>query len=164
MHRSNSMAPVRQFLPDDQGRTLRSRGTVSTRATLFSMMALLSLAACQTGRFGRLRINCPSRNAALFVDGKYLGALKVLEDADIRLPEGWHQVEVRQRGFYPRYKRVRIRNGRLTVLAVSLVTKLDWAMSRSRSAHSSKKPVGPRASAPSAKGKAILSTDRNTRP
>ncbi len=160
------MDPVRRFLPDDQGRTLRSLSRVATRAALFSMTALLGLAACQTGRFGRLRVDCPSRNAALFVDGKYLGALKVLEDADIRLPEGWHQVELRQQGFYPRYKRVRIRTGRLTVLAVSLVPRLDWALVPHKPPHraSSKKVRGPGASSPAGRDRSSKPTDRNTRP
>ena len=161
------MDPVRRFPPNDQGRTLRSLGQISTRAALFPMMTLLGLAACQTGHFGRLRVKCPSRNAALFVDGKYLGALKVLEDADIRLPEGWHQVEVRQRGFYPRYERVRIRTGRLTVLSVSLVSRLDWALVPHKTAHrsSSERADGHRTHSSTARGRTSTpAADRNTRP
>ena len=95
---------------------------------LLVLWAWAGAPSCSTGKFGRLRVECPQPQAAVFVDGKYLGAVRVLADSDIRLPAGPHRVEIRQRGFYARYRSIRIEPGGLALLRIHLVPRLDWAL------------------------------------
>lgn len=95
---------------------------------LLVLWALAGAASCSPGKFGRLRIECPQPQAAVFVDGKYLGAVRMLSDSDIRLPAGPHRIEIRQRGFYARYRTLRIEPGGLALLRLKLVPRMDWAL------------------------------------
>ncbi len=99
-----------------------------TFSVLFAIETLVTAASCAGSNFGRLRIKCPHPDAALFVDGKYMGPVKVLADSDIHLPSGWHLVEIRQQGFYARYRRIRIQPNGVALLDVRLVPALDWAL------------------------------------
>ncbi len=75
---------------------------------------------------------CPQEEAAVFVDGRYLGTVRTLRDRYILLKPGTHRVELRLDGYYPRYRVLRLAPGETGILKVRLLRRLRWIPRRPR--------------------------------
>ena len=62
-----------------------------------------------------LGLSCPQQAASVFVDGRY-----------VLLQPGPHRVELRLRGYYTRYRIIRLKPGEIGVLKVRLVPRMKW--------------------------------------
>ena len=67
-----------------------------------------------------LRVVCAVLDASVFVDGKYVGRLQVLQDRIVALPSGTHRVAVRRHGYFPRYRMVTVRPHEVVTLKLVL--------------------------------------------
>ena len=73
-----------------------------------------------------LGLSCPQQAASVFVDGRYVGTVRNLQDRYILLQPGPHRVELRLRGYYTRYRIIRLKPGEIGVLKVRLVPRMKW--------------------------------------
>jgi hypothetical protein len=98
----------------------------SSAALLFA----LSLAACggagqapATAGRAVLEIECPVRDAVLWVDGRYLAQLRDLRGG-VALSPGHHQIELRHDRYHAHYADIELRRGQRLRLAIPLAEAL----------------------------------------
>jgi hypothetical protein len=72
-----------------------------------------------------LRVRCDNAAASVFVDDRFAGRAAELRGRDLPILPGFHRVEVRAEGFFPRYAEVEIQPGGRAVLDVTLRPRLE---------------------------------------
>jgi len=98
-------------------------------SALLLALALYSPACGGTGaapaRAGRavLEIDCPVRDAVLWVDGRYLAQLRDLPGG-VSLSPGHHQIELRHDRYHAHYADIELRQGERLRLAIPLAEAL----------------------------------------
>jgi hypothetical protein len=70
-----------------------------------------------------LEIECPVRDAVLWVDGRYLAQLRDLRGG-VALSPGHHQIELRHDRYHAHYADIELRRGQRLRLAIPLAEAL----------------------------------------
>jgi hypothetical protein len=83
---------------------------------------------CPNGKQLRqgIRITGLQPEASVFIDGHYVGKFAEIRGRIIGVAPGKHLVELRMPGFYNRYRVVRIDEGKIATMGVTLRRRLRW--------------------------------------
>ena len=100
------------------------------RTVIFSLLLIAGTASmvpgCPAGRpRGGVRILCNLPTAGIYVDGKFVGRHGTLNGRVIRLRKGLHLIEVRNIGYFARYRQVRVGPDGIRTLKIHLHRMLE---------------------------------------